>query len=127
MGFSITSSVLSGIIIIFYSIAIHSNSYYSYYNSYYSIEEAKYSITGIILFIGILEFLMGILAAICCCAMRVCACCYSHAQSRQVSLIKGRLFASSGLYRRVNLIEFVSFQYWLSTLLTLFTKKQMFR
>ena len=96
MGFSITSSVLSGIIIIFYSIAIHSNSYYSYYNSYYSIEEAKYSITGIILFIGILEFLMGILAAICCCAMKVCACCYSHAQSRQVSLIKGQLFASSG-------------------------------
>ena len=87
MGFSITSAVFGGLIITFYSIAIDSNSYNGYYDSYYSVNEAELSITGIILFIGILEFLLRIWAAICFCVMKVCACCYSHAQSQQVSLL----------------------------------------
>lgn len=81
MGFSITSAVFGGIIIIFYSISISTNSddYYRYYgrsrNSRY---EGEMAISGIILFIGILEFFMGIWAAICCCLMKVCSCCYSN-------------------------------------------------
>ena len=86
MGFSITSAVFGGIIIICYSLAIgiHVD---SHYHNYYYLRNygAEMAISGIILFIGILEFLMGIWAAICCCMMKPCTCCRST-PPQQVSL-----------------------------------------
>ena len=81
MGFSITSAVMGGIIIICYSIviAINRDGYYydryDYYDDSYrtrNIYNAKMAISAIILVLGIAEFVIGIWAAICCCVMNVC-------------------------------------------------------
>ena len=60
MGFSITSSLLGGIIIICYSISWAG------------------AITAIILVLGIIEFAIGIWAAVCLCMMKPCTCCYGN-------------------------------------------------
>lgn len=64
MGFSITSAVLGGIIIICYGISIIMYREQYKYNKpqYYDIEMA---ITSIILVLGIVELVIGILAAAC--------------------------------------------------------------
>ena len=87
MGFSITSAVLGGIIIIFYSIAIsdlrryHSYNEEEYYYYRYGITAEKHSYRGKIailasmLVLGSLTFGAGIWAAICTCLMKPCGCC----------------------------------------------------
>ncbi len=92
MGFSITSAVFGGIIIIAYSIAIanyrddYSYSGYRYYRKYrrsgYD-EDMAYS--AIILVLGIVEFATGIWASVCLCLMKPCTCCYSSSVPQQVS------------------------------------------
>lgn len=76
MGFSITSAVLGGIIIIFYSITIaHERKYYSYsYHYSYRLHSYKteMALASITLILGIVEFAIGIWAAVCCCLMQVC-------------------------------------------------------
>jgi len=98
MGFSITSAVFGGTIIICYSIAIafyrddyRYNYYDPYYNDYdywptegyyYSRRErhdkfdAEMALSAIILILGIVEFAIGIWAAVCLCMMKPCTCCY---------------------------------------------------
>ena len=86
MGFSITSAVLGGVIIICYSIAIselrryHSYDNYDYYNyhyygRYYYDYRGKMAILAIMLVLGIVTFGAGIWAAICTCLMKPCGCC----------------------------------------------------
>ena len=87
MGFSITSAVLGGIIIIFYSIAIsdlrryHSYNEEEYYYYRYGITAEKHSYRGkmailaSMLVLGSLTFGAGIWAAICTCLMKPCSCC----------------------------------------------------
>ncbi|XP_068737647.1 uncharacterized protein [Montipora capricornis] len=83
MGFSITSAVLGGIIIICYSIALAfaGHYYYYYYDSYgtyrryphYSYQyNTKMALSVIVLILGIVEFTMGIWAAVCLCVMKPC-------------------------------------------------------
>ena len=92
MGFSITSAVLGGVIIICYSIAIsqlrrydsrrnRSRTYYNY-NSYsyrYGRDNYNYhgkmAVLAIMLVLGIVTFGTGIWAAICTCLMKPCSCC----------------------------------------------------
>ena len=84
MGFSITSAVMGGIIIICYSftIAVYSYDYYHPRLRYsYSTEMA---LTVITLILGIVEFAIGIWAAICCCMMKICC---SRAPPQQVSIL----------------------------------------
>ena len=101
MGFSITSAVFGGIIIISYSIAIaiyrddytytyepYSNQYdptasYHYnYNSRVRVRrdhfDAEMALSAIILILGIVEFAIGIWAAVCLCMMKPCTCCYGN-------------------------------------------------
>jgi len=77
MGFSITSAVMGGIIIICYSIVIaNARRYYRYYAYYYGRQyDTKMAISAIILVLGIAEFVIGIWAAVCCCMMNACTCC----------------------------------------------------
>ena len=80
MGFSITSAVFGGIIIICYSIMLAYVDYYYYdgYNRYYSYRRYQYSydtkmaLSVIVLILGIVEFVMGIWAAVCLCVMKPC-------------------------------------------------------
>ena len=89
MGFSITSAVFGGMIIIFYSLAIAISSYnYSDYSGYQSGKrtyDAQMAISVFILILGVVEFAIGIWAAICCCMMKPCTCRYS-APPQQVIL-----------------------------------------
>ena len=86
MGFSITSAVLGGIIIICYSIAIAIYSDYFYYTRYsYNTDMALAVIT---LILGIVEFAIGIWAAVCCCIMQICCCGAPPQQVRILSLVK---------------------------------------
>ena len=103
MGFSITSAVFGGTIIISYSIAIaayrdvynyyydpYSNDYNGYgptedyyYNSRYRKVrydhfDAEMALSAIILILGIVEFGIGIWAAVCLCMMKPCTCCYGN-------------------------------------------------
>ena len=87
MGFSITSAVFGGIIIIAYSVTIAYASYsrYHYYNNYdyrygyvrtyrdhrYSYG-AKMGLAAVILILGIIEFCTGIWVSICLCLMKPC-------------------------------------------------------
>ena len=101
MGFSITSAVLGGVIIIFYSIAIAVNRddryYYDYdydsnYNHYGPTEDyygyrrirhtfdVEMALSAIILILGIVAFGIGIWAAVCLCIMKPCTCCYGNPQ-----------------------------------------------
>ena len=86
MGFSITSAVLGGVIMICYSIAIselrryHDYDDYDYYNygyygRYYYNYRGKMAILAIMLVLGIVTFGAGIWAAICTCLMKPCDCC----------------------------------------------------
>ena len=90
MGFSITSAVLGGIIIIAYSVTIASASYSRYYyaynyrygqygyNSYRTYQYQRYSydakmgLAAVILILGLIEFGTGILVSICLCVMKPC-------------------------------------------------------
>ena len=104
MGFSITSAVFGGAIIIVYSIGIATYDdwyYYRYYNDYdyYNPTESYYSrhdvkdyrhdtqmaLMAIILALGIVEFATGIWAAVCLCLMKPCTCCYDT-PPQQVSI-----------------------------------------
>ena len=93
MGFSITSAVFGGIIIIAYSIGISGLDYWLSYDDYdydYSPTEDYYNshgyrsyrrdtemaIMALILILGIVEFAIGIWAAVCLCLMKPCTCCY---------------------------------------------------
>lgn len=80
MGFSITSAVMGGVIIICYSIVISGLSvYYDYYDYSY---RGKMTILAIMLILGIIAFGAGIWAAICACLMKPCACCGQPQVSR---------------------------------------------
>ena len=84
MGFSITSAVLGGIIIICYSIvlAFSGHYYYYYYDDSYGTYgrygpylhqyNTKMALSVIVLILGIVEFTMGIWAAVCLCVMKPC-------------------------------------------------------
>lgn len=71
MGFSIASSVLGGIIVTFYSMAMGDNIGYSGHYKY----DARMAICAVILTLGIGEFIIGIWAAVCCCLMKPFTCC----------------------------------------------------
>ena len=86
MGFSITSAVLGGIIIIAYSVTIGSASYFRYYHDYdpcgctttvtyinqrYSYG-AKMGLAAVILALGVIEFCTGLWVSICLCVMKPC-------------------------------------------------------
>ena len=111
MGFSITSAVFGGIIIISYSIAIagHHDEYKTYsrpayyhdYDGYGPTEDyyyneyrrrvdhfdAEMALSGIILILGIVEFGIGIWASVCLCMMKPCTCCYGN-PPQQVSHLR---------------------------------------
>ena len=79
MGFSISSAVLGGVIIICYSIMFANASYSWYYDLYgygyrykrYSYS-AKMALAAVILTLGIVEFGIGIWVSICLCLMKPC-------------------------------------------------------
>ena len=90
MGFSITSAVMGGVIIICYSIVISGisdyGSYYGYYDygygrGYYNYD-GKVAILAIMLILGIIAFGAGIWAAVCACLMKPCGCCGQPQVSR---------------------------------------------
>ncbi|KAL9961006.1 hypothetical protein ACROYT_G029882 [Oculina patagonica] len=103
MGFSITSAVFGGAIIIIYSMGIagYGNWYY-YDDDYYRYRDYEYGPTkdyyyrdhrygtqlalcAVILILGIVEFSTGIWAAVCLCLMKPCTCCYdTHPQQGQM-------------------------------------------
>ena len=110
MGFSITSAVFGGIIIIFYSMAIafgrddyqyYDDPYYNDYNGYGPTEDyynnrrrirhehfdTEMALSVIILILGVVEFAFGIWAAVCLCMMRPCTCCYGNSP-QQVSCLR---------------------------------------
>ena len=78
MGFSITSSVFGGIIIISYSLGISqitSNDpdfYFDDVESYNEYYQGKVAILAIMLMMGIATFGIGIWAAICTCLLKPC-------------------------------------------------------
>ena len=79
MGFSITSAVFGGIIIIMYSTTIAGASCCMYCDDLdYSLPRPKYSydtkmgLTAVILTLGIIEFGTGIWVSICLCVMKSC-------------------------------------------------------
>ena len=75
MGFSITSVVMGGLIIIFYGIVIAYNSGKRRSKSRYrGMYDTKMALAAIILILGMVEFVIGIWAAICCCMMKPRAC-----------------------------------------------------
>ena len=101
MGFSITSAVFGGIIIISYSMAIaiyrddYDYVYKPYHNEYDPTARYRYNygtrirvrednfdtemaLSAIILILGIVEFAIGIWAAVCLCMMTPCTCCYGN-------------------------------------------------
>ena len=88
MGFSITSAVFGGIIIISYSIAIAFNQddydYKDYYDDGYrrvrNTFHTEMLLSAIILILGIVEFAIGIWAAVYLCMMKPCTCCYGNPQ-----------------------------------------------
>ena len=95
MGFSITSAVLGGVIIICYSLSIAScqdrkeryDRYYRYYSRSYIKSKLKnyepeMAISAMIIILGIVEFVIGIWTPICCCLMSSCACCVPRQQVR---------------------------------------------
>lgn len=75
MGFSITSSVFGGVIIICYSISISMYHYWRYGLYYNDYNHSEMAITAIILILGIAEFVIGIWAAVLCCYLTNCNCC----------------------------------------------------
>ena len=83
MGFSITSAVMGGVIIICYSIVISwiGDYDYSYGRGYYRYD-GRMAILAIMLILGIIAFGAGIWAAICACLMKPCACCGQPQVSR---------------------------------------------
>ncbi len=86
MGFSITSAVFGGIIIICYSISI---AIYGDRNAYIfrkSGYDADMAFTAIILILGIVEFVIGIWVSVCLCLMRPCTCCYGTPPQQVSSL-----------------------------------------
>ena len=78
MGFSITSAVFGGIIIVFYSVTLSlitssdADSYYDDYESYKRYHQGKVVILAFMLFLGITTFGIGIWAAICICLLKPC-------------------------------------------------------
>ncbi|XP_015757490.1 PREDICTED: uncharacterized protein LOC107336920 isoform X2 [Acropora digitifera] len=85
MGFSITSAVFGGIIIIAYSVTIAYANYRRYYYDYYGYYgyarsyryqrysySAKMGLAAVILILGIIEFATGIWVSICLCVMKPC-------------------------------------------------------
>ena len=95
MGFSITSAVFGGTLIICYSIAIAELRRKTYTdtssddNKEYSCEyHAELVICTMILILGVCEFAVEIWAAVCCCLIKPCTCCYSN-PVLQVSIATG--------------------------------------
>lgn len=73
MGFSITSALLGGLIILIYSFWIDViTSYRSNNSSHY---DAKFAVAIIILILGVCSLVAGISAAISVCLMNPCNCC----------------------------------------------------
>ncbi|XP_067047512.1 uncharacterized protein [Acropora muricata] len=88
MGFSITSAVMAGIMILFYSIVLAAESSYSYYyecGPSYRVTCPRYSygvrmgLVIVILILGIMEFVIGIWVSICLCLMKSCCTDPQHA------------------------------------------------
>ena len=76
MGFSITSTVFSGLIITVYSVSLASLSDYhsGYRYSGEGVYDTKLALSAITLILGIAEFATGLCAVICCCLMKPCTC-----------------------------------------------------
>ena len=78
MGFSITSAVFGGIIIVFYSVMLSlitsndADAFYDDYESYNRYHQGKVVILAFILVLGMATFGIGIWAAICICLMKPC-------------------------------------------------------
>ena len=80
MGFSITSAVFGGVIIIPYSVTIGSYSQYNNYGHGYGYVpsacvcpyEAKIGLAAVVLVLGIIEFVIGIWVSIYLCVMKPC-------------------------------------------------------
>ncbi|XP_078384215.1 uncharacterized protein LOC144666707 [Oculina patagonica] len=95
MGFSITSAVFGGIIIICYSIsiAVYRDDYrydyryghggYTRYRYRRSGYDADMALSAIILILGIVEFATGIWVSVCLCLMKPCTCCYGSTPPQQ--------------------------------------------
>lgn len=96
MGFSITSAVMGGVIIICYSIVISwiGDYDYSYERGYYRYD-GKMAILAIMLILGIIAFGAGIWAAICACLMKPCACCGQPQVSRAWAVSFWKLLRNS--------------------------------
>lgn len=96
MGFSITSAVMGGVIIICYSIAISwiGDYDYRYGRGYYSYD-GRIAILAIMLILGIIAFGAGIWAAICACLMKPCACCGQPQVSRASAVSFWKLLRNS--------------------------------
>ena len=78
MGFSITSAVFGGIIIVFYSVTISmitsndADSFYDDHESYNKYHQGKVVILAFMLVLGMTTFGIGIWAAICICLLNPC-------------------------------------------------------
>ncbi len=117
MGFSITSAVFGGIIILVYSAGINSYGSWPISRKSGSIPSAGYkhdtqmALSAIILILGIVEFVIGILAPVCLCLMKPCTCCkFCHGTApQQVSVtsgIKGLIILP---FPKTNILESDSF------------------
>ena len=91
MGFSITSSLLGGIIIICYSISWAG------------------AITAIILGLGIIEFAIGIWAVVYLCLMKPCTCCATPAQQVSHPRVMRVLMGKWRLRPTVNIWVFTAY------------------
>ena len=97
MGFSITSAVMGGVIIICYSIVISwiGDYDYRYGRGYYDRYDGRMAILAIMLILGIIAFGAGIWAAICACLMKPCACCGQPQVSRASAVSFWKLLRNS--------------------------------
>ena len=101
MGFSITSAVFGGIIIISYSFGIVSITTfdygiydYSYRHGNYYHYRTKVTILAIMFVLGLVTFGTGIWAATCTCLMKPCTACWGQPQVSSPSTFTSSLYSS---------------------------------
>ncbi|XP_015757486.1 PREDICTED: uncharacterized protein LOC107336918 isoform X2 [Acropora digitifera] len=94
MGFSITSAVMAGIMIICYSIVLAAESSYSYYYECGPSDRVicptysygvRMGLATVILILGIIEFVIGIWVSICLCLMK--SCCTDPQQAAGINAL----------------------------------------
>ena len=96
MGFSITSAVFGGLIIICYSVSIDlhwdydTRDYHDYPDRRLRNYHSKMVISICMLLLGITEFVIGIWASTCCCLMKPCSggCCCEAVPQHQVRIFR---------------------------------------